>query len=143
MIAESETEENIQHEKFTKMYSGGWTRLQKMIKDNPGASSLYAFFAEHIDYSCGAVVADQTFLATRLGVSVRTIQRRLNYLEENKAIARIPVSGNVCAYALDPEEVWKGQNKARGYAAFNAKTLVNMDGEIERRIQSMFSSRES
>ena len=29
----------------------------------PGAAGLYAFFAEHIDPTCGAVVCDQQFLA--------------------------------------------------------------------------------
>jgi hypothetical protein len=53
------------------------------------------FFAEHIDPSCGAVVADQQFLANQLDVSTRTIRNWLNYLEEKKALIRIPVAGKV------------------------------------------------
>ncbi|MFU8351573.1 DeoR family transcriptional regulator, partial [Klebsiella quasipneumoniae] len=69
---------------------------------------LYSFFAEHIDPTCGAVVCDQQFLANQMGVSTLTIRRLLDYLEEKGALVRIPVAGKVCAYALDPHEVWKG-----------------------------------
>lgn len=142
-VADNMTQEDEKEgtgERFTKMYASGWLRIKNLTRNNPGATGLYLFFAEHIDYSCGAVVADQTFLACQLGCSVRTIQRWLNYLEEEKAIIRIPVAGRVCAYALDPEEVWKGVNTTRGYAAFTTKTLVNLDGEIKRRIQTMLSA---
>ena len=100
---------------------------------------LYSFFAEHIDPTCGAVVCDQQFLANQMGVSTRTIRRWLDYLEEKGALVRIPVAGKVCAYALDPHEVWKGYNTSKDYSAFVTKTLVNKDGEIKRRIMAMFS----
>ena len=125
---------------FTQVYSNGWNRLRGIIKQNPAAASLYSFFAEHIDPNCGAVVCDQKFLADKMNVSVRTVQRRLKFLEEQRALVRIPVAGKVCAYALNPHEVWKGYNNAKDYAAFVTKTLVNKDGEIRRRIMSMFSS---
>ena len=60
-------------------------------------------------------------LANQMGVSTRT----------------------VCAYALDPHEVWKGYNTSKDYSAFVTKTLVNKDGEIKRRIMAMFSGEES
>ena len=53
-------------------------------------------------------------------------------------MVRIPVAGKVCAYALDPHEVWKGYNTSKD-SAFVTKTLVNKDGEIKRRIMAMFS----
>ena len=105
--------------------------------------NLYSFFAEHIDPTCGAVVCDQQFLANQMGVSTRTIRRWLDYLEEKGALVRIPVAGKVCAYALDPHEVWKGYNTSKDYSAFVTKTLVNKDGEIKRRIMAMFSGEES
>ncbi|WP_232744893.1 helix-turn-helix domain-containing protein, partial [Haemophilus influenzae] len=43
-----------------------------------GGLKLYSFLAEHIDPTCGAVVADQQFLAEKLGVSRSTIIRWLN-----------------------------------------------------------------
>ena len=61
--------------------------------------------------------------------------------EEKGALVRIPVAGKVCAYALDPHEVWKGYNTSKDYSAFVTKTLVNKDGEIKRRIMAMFSER--
>ena len=78
-------------------------------------------------------------LANQMGVSTRTIRRWLDYLEEKGALVRIPVAGKVCAYALDPHEVWKGYNTSKDYSAFVTKTLVNKDGEIKRRIMAMFS----
>lgn len=83
-------------------------------------------------------MADQSFLAAQFNVSTRTIIRWINYLEENRAVVRIPVAGKVCAYALNPNEVWKGYGNAKEYAAFITKTLVNKDGDIQRRIMAMF-----
>ena len=51
-------------------------------------------------------------------------------------MVRIPVAGKVCAYALDPHEVWKGYNTSKDYSAFVTKTLVNKDGEIKRERES-------
>ena len=78
-----------------------------------------------------------------MGVNRSTIIRWLNYLESKNALVRIPVAGKVCAYALDPHEVWKGYNSSKDYAAFVTKTLVNNDGEIQRKIMAMFSGTES
>lgn len=140
-IEAKEREKARKNDNFTQTTPAGWKRMREMIKSKETAPALplYMFFAEHIDPSCGAVVADQGFLAERMGVSIRTIQRWLNLLEEHRALVRIPVAGRVCAYALNPDEVWKGYKNNKEYAAFVTKTLVNKDGEIQRRIMSMFS----
>ena len=46
-------------------------------------------------------------------------------------------------YALNPHEVWKGYDNAKPYAAFITKTLLNKDGEIQRRIMAMFKRQEA
>lgn len=134
-------EENLEDTKknkgFTQIYPRGWKRVVELAKENPKAFELYAFFAENLDPSCGAVVCDQHFLAEQMNVSVRTVQRWLKFLETRDALIRIPVAGRVCAYALDPYEVWKGYDNSKEYAAFTTKTLVNKDGDIKRRIMSM------
>ena len=137
---EAELEEARKNKGFTQVYPQGWKRIIELSKGNSGAAGLYAFFAQHIDPSCGAVVCDQQFLAEQFEVNRSTISRWLAHLEQQSALVRIPVAGRVCAYALDPHEVWKGYNTTKGYAAFRTKTLVNKDGNIERRIKSMFSS---
>ncbi|MGL5637671.1 MAG: helix-turn-helix domain-containing protein, partial [Bacteroidales bacterium] len=136
-----EREEAKKNSRFTQVSPKGWERVRELLMDKQGiaALKLYSFLAEHIDPSCGAVVADQQFLADKLNVSRSTIIRWLNYLENKNALVRIPVAGKVCAYALDPHEVWKGYNSSKGYAAFVTKTLVNKDGDIQRRIIAMFS----
>ncbi|EBM4538889.1 helix-turn-helix domain-containing protein [Salmonella enterica subsp. enterica serovar Litchfield] len=143
--ATQEHEEAKKNSNFTQTYPKGWQRIRELSRDKQGvaAIALYSFLAEHIDATCGAVVADQQFLAEQLGVSTRTIIRWLNHLESKNALVRIPVAGKVCAYALDPHEVWKGYNTSKDYAAFVTKTLVNKDGDIKRRIMSMFSGTES
>ncbi|EIL3099511.1 helix-turn-helix domain-containing protein [Escherichia coli] len=133
-----ERREAEKNSNFTQVSPLGWKRLMELAKGNQGAFGLYSFFAQHIDGSCGAVVADQSFLAAQFNVSTRTIIRWINYLEENRAVVRIPVAGKVCAYALNPNEVWKGYGNTKEYAAFITKTLVNKDGDIQRRIMAMF-----
>ncbi len=136
---EREREEARKNKGFTQVYSRGWRRVRELATGNAGAAGLYALFAEHIDPTCGAVICDQQFLADHMKVSTRTIRTWLSYLEAQNAVVRIPVAGRVCAYALDPHEVWKGYNTSKEYAAFVTKTLVNKDGDIKRRIMSMFS----
>ncbi|EHL3900929.1 helix-turn-helix domain-containing protein [Escherichia coli] len=140
-----EHEEAKKNSRFTQVSPKGWERVRELLMDKQGISALklYSFLAEHIDPSCGAVVADQQFLADKMNVSRTTIIRWLNYLESKNALVRIPVAGKVCAYALDPHEVWKGYNTTKDYAAFRTKTLVNTDGDIKRRIMAMFSGTES
>lgn len=135
---EKEREEARKNKGFTQIYPLGWKRIIELSKGNPGAMGLYAFLAENIDPTCGAVVASQQFLADRFEVSIRTIQNWLKYLEEAQALVRIPVAGRVCAYALNPYEVWKGYDTTKSYAAFVTKTLVNFDGDIRRRLMNMF-----
>lgn len=133
-----------QNKGFTQVYGKGWKRIVELSGNNKSSPiGLYAFFAEHIDPACGAVVCDQQFLADHFNVTTRTIRNWLKFLESKNAILRIPVAGRVCAYALDPHEVWKGYDTAKSYASFVTKTLVNKDGEIKRRLQSMFSKKEN
>jgi len=137
-----EREQARKNSNFTQTTPAGWKRMREMLKNKATAPALplYMFLAEHIDPTCGAVVADQKFLAEQMEVSVRTIQRWLKLLEDDRALVRIPVAGRVCAYALNPHEVWKGYNTSKEYAAFFTKTLVNKDGDVKRRIMSMFSA---
>lgn len=126
---------------WTQTYPQGWKRIVRIARENPRALELYVFFAEHLEPGCGAVVADQAFLAERMGVSVRTVQRWLSWLEEHGAIVRIPVAGRVCAYALDPREVWRGYDTSKSYAAFTTKTLTNRNGEVDRRLRTMLGKK--
>ena len=128
---------------FTQVYPLGFQRLRAMMRENPGAASLYTFFAEHIDASIGAVLCDHAFLAEQMGVSTRTIGRWIKYLEEDAGVVvKIPVAGRVCAYALNPNEVWKGYDTSKDYAAFATKTLVSKDGKVGRRLKLMASGQQ-
>jgi len=136
---EADRAEERKNRDFTQVYALGFRRFRQLAQNNHGAAALYALFAEHIDASCGAVVADQEFLATTLGISTRTVRRHIKFLEDEGAITKIPINGNINAYALNPNEVWKGYNTGKDYAAFKTKTLVQKDGKVERRLKLLMS----
>lgn len=123
---------------FTQVYPLGWKRLRELFRRNAGAAELYSMLAENIDGTCGAVVADQSHLADLIGVSRQTISKYIKFLESESVLVKIPIAGKVCAYALNPHEVWKGYDNTKEHAAFLTKTLVNKDGDIQRRIMAMF-----
>lgn len=137
---EIKQEEERKNHKFTQTYPLGWKRMAELARNNAQALQLYIFLANHLDPTCGAVVASQQFLAEKLGVTTKTIARWSQFLEKEEALVRIPVAGKVYAYALNPYEVWKGYNTGKEYAVFNSKTLANYDGDVQRRIMSMFES---
>lgn len=123
---------------FTQVYKLGWNRINFLVSNNPNALKVYIFLAENIDATCGAVIVTQEFLAKRLNCSDRTIRNHIKYLEDNFCLVKIPLAiGGVNAYALNPEEIWKGYNNRKEYAAFNAKTLTNKNGEIIRKLKMM------
>lgn len=129
---------------FIKVYPRGWDKLQELIEEYPQAAKMYAFLAKHIDAGVGAVVASQTLLAERLNISERTVRRLGIYLEEKNALVRIKIQGNLCAYALNPEEVWKSWKDHKDYAAFNTRTLArNKDNtDVNRRLNVMLKGRD-
>ncbi|MGI3476537.1 replication/maintenance protein RepL [Providencia stuartii] len=138
-----EQKQKLKNGNFIQVYNRGWEKLLELAKVNSGAFELYVFFAQHIDENCGAVVCDQQLLSDQMGVSVRTIQRRISFLEKDGSLVKIPVSGKVYAYALNPHEIWKGFDNQKNYAAFVTKTLVNKDGVIKRKLKAMFSGKEN
>lgn len=143
-IAEKAKVKSRENQGFVQVYDLGWRRLQALMVSRPAAARLYALLAQHID-GAGAVVATQEVLADLLGVSVKTIARHSQALEEEGALIRIPLSGGVYAYALHPEEIWRSWDSGKDYAAFYSKTLVNKKaagGEhIRRRLQVMIKER--
>lgn len=126
---------------FTKVYAKGWARIQALMKDNPNAARCFAWLAQHIDGTCGAVVVSQDVMARDLGVSEITVRRHTKYLEEAGAIVRLKIGTGVYAYALDPDEIWKSWADRKENAAFTAKTLVRKsdkaNSEVRRRLNVM------
>lgn len=139
----SERLQEKKNQNFTQVYPLGWKRLRELFRRNAGAAELYSMLAENIDGACGAVVAEQGYLATLMGVSRQTISKYIKFLECESVLVKIPVAGKVCAYALNPHEVWKGYDNNKEHAAFLTKTLVSKDGDVKRRIMAMFSETES
>lgn len=129
---------------FVQIYPRGWQRLMDLLETAPHAARLYVLLAGNID-GMGAVVASQEVLADMLGVSKKSIQRYSAYLEEKKALIRIPIQGGIYAYALSPEECWKAYDNQKEWAAFNTKTLVSGMGPgadiIRKKIKVMIKER--
>jgi biotin operon repressor len=134
-------EEKKKNTGFVQVYTKGWKRLQALIQQNPGAARVFAFLAENIDGSCGAVVVSQNVMAEELGIVERTIRRHTAWLEEQGALVRIRVGSGVYAYALDPEEIWKSWDSKKEHAAFVTRTLVSKrdreNSTIKRRLSMM------
>jgi biotin operon repressor len=125
---------------FTQVYEKGWMRLRFLIVQNRSAAILYSYLAQHIDASCGAVVASQDLLGEETGLSRTTLWRASKYLEELGALVRFKVGGSVYAYALNETEVWKSWDSAKETAAFRTKTLArksDQPGHVRRRIKIM------
>ena len=126
---------------FVQVYPKGWKRLQSLIRTQPSAARVYAFLAEHIDESCGAVVVSQEVLAKELEVHERTIRRLTQILEDEQAITRIKVGTGVYAYALDPSEIRKSWDSKKEHAAFLTKTLVlksdRQNAQVRRKLKVM------
>lgn len=143
--AEELEEKRTADHDFTKVYPKGWEQLRRLIDEYPLAAKMYAFLAEHIDAGVGAVVVSQILLAEKLDVSERTIRRLTKYLEESNAIIRIRIQGNLCAYALNPEDVWKSWKDHKSYAAFNTRTLARNkeNPDIKRRLNVMLKNRKA
>lgn len=131
---------------FVQVYPRGWKRLQGLIRTNPSAARVYAFFAEHIDGSCGAVVVSQDVIAKELDVHRRTIVRLCKQLEDAGALVRIKVGTGVCAYALDPGEIWRSWDDKKDSAAFLTRTLVlksdRANGQVRRKLKVMIGEPE-
>ena len=115
-----------------------WVTMELFMRDAEGYALVAK--ADETGTSPGKEV-----LADLLGVSVKTIARHSQALEEEGALIRIPLSGGVYAYALHPEEIWRSWDSGKDYAAFYSKTLVNKKaagGEhIRRRLQVMIKER--
>lgn len=131
---------------FVQVYPKGWTRLQQLIQNNPGAARIYAFLAQHISAQAGAVVVSQELIASEIGVHVRTVKRLTKTLEDQGALVRIRVGNGVYAYALDPEEVWRSWDSEKATAAFTTKTLVNKiakdNAQVRRKLNIMMVGNE-
>ena len=72
------TPQSVDRSKKPKLHPSIPFRLeasQRAFQEESGAAELYSMLAENIDGSCGAVVADQTHLASLLGVGRQTISR--------------------------------------------------------------------
>lgn len=138
---EEEAKKERKNDDFTQVYHKYWRFMSDIINENPKAAILYNFLAEHAAPDTGAVVVSQQILADRLGVSRMTISRHIKYLEKKHVVLKISLSGGVCAYALDPEMVWKSWSTNKEYATFKTQTLVKKidleKNEIHRKLNVM------
>lgn len=136
-------EKDKKNKDFTQVYPAGWQRLRDLIGLKPNAAKVYTFLAEHCDWDGASVICSQEVMSEMLGISVRTVVRLTQFLEEQGAIVRIRAGKGVYAYALDPSEVWKSTANAKEFASFYTKALVSMkDPEnlhVARRVKTFVS----
>jgi len=148
---ESEVERELHNEvvsrenrNFTQIYDRGWQKLNVLLQHAPSIARFWVFLVEQMDTS-GVVVATQRTLAGAMGVrSTKTIQRWSEALEKQRSLVRVPLTGGIYAYALNPEEVWKAYDKDKEYAVFNTKSMANTKShagpQVRRKIKILMDS---
>lgn len=126
---------------FTQVYEDGWKRLQGLIREEPQAARLYAFFAQEMGPD-GTLCVSRDTLAEILGIGTRTVSRHVKTLEKIEAIVVLKV-GNANVYCLNPDEVWKSFDNAKPYAAFNTRTLVGKTENpfVKRRLATLLNGK--
>jgi len=139
-------EEAKKNRDFTQVYPQGWAKMRTIMAKTRSTAPmmLYTFLAENIDADGGVLVADQETICAALSVSRTTLWRASTFLEENDALLRISVGGNVYAYALNPSEVWKSWDSTKDTAVFATKTMVRKSAqpdEVKRRMRIMIKER--
>lgn len=126
---------------FTQVYQEGWDRLQALIRAEPQAARLYAFFAQEMGPD-GTLCASRATLAEALSMGERTVSRHVKTLENLGAIVVLKV-GTANVYCLNPDEVWKSFDNAKPYAAFNTRTLVGKTENpfVKRRLATLLNGK--
>jgi DNA-binding transcriptional ArsR family regulator len=126
---------------FTMVYPAGWQRIRSLLKLDPNAAALYAFFAEQMGPD-GTLCASRGTLAEALGVGERTVSRHVASLEKIGAIVVLKV-GTANVYCLNPAEVWKSFANSKPYAAFSTKTLVGKTENpyVKRRLATLLKGK--
>lgn len=126
---------------FTQVYPAGWARIRELLKQDPNAANLYAFFAEQMGPD-GTLCASRGTIAEALGIGQRTVSRHVKTLEKNGAIVVLKV-GTANVYCLNPAEVWKSFDNAKPYAAFRTHTLVGKSENpfVKRRLATLLGGK--
>lgn len=127
---------------FTQVYPAGWQRLRELMKIDPSAANVYAFFAEQMGPD-GTLCASRSTIAAALQIGERTVSRHVRTLEENGAIVVLKI-GTANVYCLNPAEVWKSFDNAKPYAAFKTHTLVGKAENpfVKRRLATLLGGKE-
>ncbi len=138
VAALAETRKNTAH--HTQVYRPGWDRVVQLalLPKDQSAIKLYKYLAENMELNTGGVVCDQAYLASELGVSTRTVRRWITVLEKHQAMARLPIAGRVCAYILNPEEVWRGYQTKKARVNFRAMVVGAITAKQARELQKIF-----
>lgn len=131
-----------ENDNFTQVYPAGWQRIRALMKHDPNAAALYAFFAEQMGPD-GTLCASRTTLAEALGIGERTVSRHVASLEKLGAIVVLKV-GTANVYCLNPAEVWKSFANSKPYAAFTTKTLVGKSENpyVKRRLATLLNGKQ-
>ena len=130
-----------ENKEFTQVYEAGWKRLQELIKIEPQAARLYAFFAENMGPD-GTICASRPTIAEALEMGTRTVSRHVKTLEKMGAMVVLKL-GTANVYCLNDAEVWKSFDNAKPYAAFRTRTLVGKSENpyVKRRLATLMKGK--
>lgn len=121
-----------------------WQELQKT---NPSASIVMNEILRNIGQH-NAVCASQKTLAELTGYSVRTVQRAVKILRENRWIQVVQLNGkgDVLCYIVNDRVAWFGKRKNLKFTKFSATVLASSKDQEEeikgslKKIQSLMTT---
>jgi len=87
---------------------------------------LWNYFIDKMGSQTNILMVSQSVMAGVFGVSVRTVQRAIERLEELQYIQVIKVQGGN-AYAVNSDVAWKTGRDKKEYAVFNATVVAEWD----------------
>lgn len=87
---------------------------------------LFNYFIDKMGSQSNALMVSQGVMAGIFGVSIRTVQRAIERLEELQYIQVIKVQGGNC-YVINSEVAWKTGRDKKDYAIFSATVVAEWD----------------
>jgi hypothetical protein len=115
---------------FVQFYKENFHIIRKLFRRNGFAGELFLFFTENMDKTNALIVSYQTLQEVYNDVCLRTIQRAIKYLKDNKYID-IKKSGNMNVYCVNASLVWQDYRTNIKYAKFNATVYLSENEQVK------------
>lgn len=131
-----ENEIQKKNDNFVQLYRDYMVEIRWLIKNNPTASQLFLFLAEHMGAD-NSVICSYDILMEMLDVSKPTVSRAIKFLKDNGFIDVLKI-GKANVYVLNHEVVWTTTADKKQYAKMNSAVLVSHSENKDYKYKSNF-----